>query len=173
MSVHTGQAHPSQGRHEIPGEVVGGVVLTIIGLFMLAAFAVPEVGLVTALAVGLVLLAAFVITREYGLGIAAGIVTGVGIGVLAVTRFTGEAAGSVMLLALAGGFAAAWLLGFFADPARRHPWPLIPAGILAVIGLALALGQAEMLAYLNVVGAAALIVAGAALMVGWYRRRRA
>ena len=43
--------------------------------------------------------------------------------------------GTWFLLALAVGFASVWPLGYLARPAIRNLWPLIPASILAAVGL--------------------------------------
>jgi len=84
------------------------------------------------------LLGLFAVTRAYGVLIPAGIVTGVGTGIVLAARTSGEASGSVFMLSLGAGFLAVWVLGVLFRVRENHWWPLIPGGILTLSGVALA-----------------------------------
>ena len=129
-------------RGRAPAEIVGGALLIGLGLVLLLGRFIPDFGRFIPLAVGLALLAGFFVTRAYGLLVPGAIVTGVGIGIILASQAPGEGGGGLFLLSLAGGFVAIWLLGLLFHLPERHPWPLIPGGILALIGVATALGPA-------------------------------
>ena len=112
---------------------MAGLVIAGIGLFFLAGQLEPDIGRFVTLFIGLALLAVFVIRREYGFLVPGSILTGIGIG-LALEPATVDDSG-VMLLALAGGFLGIWVLGSLYRLPQNHWWPLIPGGILTLIGL--------------------------------------
>jgi hypothetical protein len=128
--------------------VVAGVIIIGIGLFFLLAQFVPDLGRSIPLLIGLAFLAAFVVRREYGFLVPGAIVSGVGVGVL-LTDAVGDAwSGAVVLLSIAGGFVAIWIVslllhridpqwpgGGSRDVVRALWWPLIPGGILALVAL--------------------------------------
>jgi hypothetical protein len=114
---------------------VAGLVIAGLGLFFLAGQLEPDIGRFVALFIGLALLAVFVVTREYGFLVPGSILTGVGIGIALEPALNGDTEGGVTMLALAGGFLAIWLLGSLYRLPQNHWWPLIPGGILTLIGL--------------------------------------
>jgi hypothetical protein len=114
---------------------VAGLVIAGVGLFFLAGQLEPNVGQFVTLIIGLSLLAVFVIRREYGFLVPGSILTGIGIGIALQPHVTGDTGGGIMLLALAGGFLGIWLLGSLYRLPQNHWWPLIPGGILTLIGL--------------------------------------
>ena len=129
-----------RGRHLeaiLPEKSVAGLVLIAIGLIIVISRLLPGTGEYVLLAVGLTCLVAFALTREYGWAVAAGIICGLGVGVVLSARFIDPSDGMVFMLSLAGGFAAVWILGFAADPAENSPWPLVPAAILAAVGISI------------------------------------
>ena len=83
----------------------------------------------------LVVLAVFVVTRQYGFLVPGSILTGVGIGIVLDSAASGEAESGVMMLALAGGFLGIWVIGSIYRLSENHWWPLIPGGILTLIGM--------------------------------------
>lgn len=124
------------------------MVIVGIGLFFLLAQFVPDIGRYITLAIGLIFLAAFVAKREYGFLIPGCIVSGVGIGVVLASTLDDPWSGVSMLFSISGGFIAIWIIstlmhsadrgwpdGDSKDVARALWWPLIPGGILALIGL--------------------------------------
>jgi len=149
--------------------LVGGLVLVIIGAALLAAQFWPDLGHYAVLVIGLGLLAVFVVTRNYGALVAGSIVSGVGIGVVLGSTYTGELAGALVLMSLGGGFLFIWLVSYLLRMAERHLWPLIPGTILFAIGAALAIGgrATELISYWPVI----LIAIGLVLMaLAWLRR---
>jgi hypothetical protein len=155
----------------IPEGTVLGVTLASIGTVVLTGFAVPSFERYSLLAISAILLAAFAVTREYGFAIPAGITGGVGTMVYLVTSGSIDPSSitTVVFLSMAGGFAAIWPLGLAALPRTVHPWPLVPATILGLIGVAFALKQPMAIEWIQVGVALVLVVAGTASVV----RRRA
>ena len=127
---------------------MAGVIIIGIGLFFLLAQVVPDLGRWIPLLVGLPFLAAFVIKREYGFLIPGCIISGVGVGVLLSGAVDDRWSGAVVLLSIAGGFIAIWLVsvllravdkdwprGPSREAAQALWWPLIPGGILLLVAL--------------------------------------
>jgi hypothetical protein len=114
---------------------VAGLVIAGIGLFFLAGQLEPNIGRFVTLFIGLALLAVFVLRREYGFLVPGSLLTGVGIGIVLDTAASGEAESGVMMLAIAGGFLGIWVIGSIYRLPENHWWPLIPGGILTIIGL--------------------------------------
>lgn len=124
------------------------MVIIVLGVFFLLAQIIPDIGRWIPLLIGLVFLAAFVPKREYGFLIPGCIISGVGVGVVLTGVVDDQWSGSVVLLSIAGGFIAIWVVsvlirivdrdwprGPSRDAARALWWPLIPGGILAIVGL--------------------------------------
>lgn len=114
---------------------MAGLVIAGIGLFFLAGQLEPDIGRFVPLIIGLALLAVFVISRQYGFLVPGSILTGVGIGIVLDAAATGDVESGVMMLAIAGGFLGIWVLGAIYRLPQNHWWPLIPGGILTLIGL--------------------------------------
>jgi hypothetical protein len=114
---------------------VAGLVIAGIGLFFLAGQLEPDIGRFATVFIGLALLAVFVVTREYGFLVPGSILTGVGIGIVLDTAASGVVETGVMMLSLAGGFLGIWVIGSIYRLPQNHWWPLIPGGILTLIGL--------------------------------------
>ena len=130
------------------GAIVAGVVIIGIGVFFLLGQVVPNIGRWIPLLIGLLFLAAFIARREYGFLIPGCIISGVGVGVLLSESVDEQWSGAVVLLSVAGGFIAIWLVsvllragdrewprGASRDAARALWWPLIPGGILALVAV--------------------------------------
>jgi hypothetical protein len=120
------------------------------------------------LALGIAFLAAHLVTREYGLLVPGGILSGLGAGIVASQQLvTTEAVSSgLIVLGLGLGFLSIWVIGQLLRVARRRWWPLIPGGILTLIGGSLVLGgQAVQVLEFWPVG-----LVGAGLLVLWRTR---
>jgi hypothetical protein len=135
-------------------------VLVAIGLIIVVSRLVPGTGEYVLLAMGLTCLVAFLLTREYGYAVAAGIVGGLGVGVVLSATVQDPNDGAVFMLSLAGGFAAVWILGLFAVPPERNPWPLAPAAILAAVGISIVTDTPSLIDWLIVAVALVLVIAG-------------
>jgi hypothetical protein len=111
-----------------------GLVLIAVGLILLADRMQILRSDLTVLIIGASLLAGYAFTREYGLLVPGGILTGLGAGIAARTWL--GPAGAPVLLGLGLGFLLVYGLDRASGAQRAGgSWPLIPGGILVVIGL--------------------------------------
>lgn len=109
-----------------------GVILIAVGLTLFAVQLLNLNGDVIVLVIGLIFLVAYAATRRYGLLIPAGIMTGLGAGILlADFGVTGEP----VVLGLGLGFIAIYAGDLLSTGARAPGrwWPLIPGAILTII----------------------------------------
>ncbi len=158
------------------GRLMTGVALIVIGatvlLFQLVE--VPNEGALLMSALALIFLVWGVTTRSVGLLIPGGILAGIALGVYLsegpLRQLEETADGGVFLVSFAAGWALITVLSVAIQ--RIAWWPLIPAGIMAVIGGAMLVGGAavELLEYTNYIWPLALIGVGAYLLL---RRRTA
>lgn len=156
--------------------LVGGLILIAIGLLALVGNFVDLIGLGD-LAVffmaglGTLFLLWGILTRETGLIIPGGIISGIGWGIALVAGpfnwVSGDAEGGVFMLAFAAGWVAITLLtAVFTS--KTHWWALIPGGIMALIGLAVLYGGlfANALTLLGSLWPVVLIILGVAILFG-------
>ena len=145
MSSSTDSAVSSERRNA----VVGGVVLVAIGLLVLVAQNVKteSLGLLFLPALGGIFLIAGIIGRQVGFLIPGGILTGIGVGAIleqnAMAAGNGTVQGGAFLLGFAGGW---FLITVLSKIFTSHTqwWPLIPGGIMVLIGGGLLLGGAAL-----------------------------
>lgn len=136
----TGMTH---GARSNPRDtMILAIILIAVGVASLAVNVVPDAGGVIVLVIGLGLLAAFAFQRHYGYLVPGGILTGLGAGILASQALdvVDEVAGGLVVLGLGLGFVSIWVIGALAKVKEHHPWPLIPGGILVTVGSALLIG---------------------------------
>lgn len=89
-----------------------------------------------------------ILTRQAGLLIPGGIISGIGWGIVFVTgapQLSSDAEGGIFMLTFAAGWALITLLTAVLTP-KPHYWALIPGGIMALIGGSLLFGGALMTA---------------------------
>ncbi len=153
-----------------PERPVLGTVLATIGIIVLAGFLLTDFDRYQLVAVSAVCLIAFGFTREYGFAVPAGIIGGLGLGVLLATVVAAPDVSAAFMVSVAGGFAAIWLIGLFASPTERHPWPLIPTAVIGTVGASLITRNPAVLDWLQIGIAIALVMAGILAVV---RRRSA
>jgi hypothetical protein len=153
---------PAAARRDRGGRLWLGLILIGLGAIFLLDRLVPDIGVYLPLLVGLGLFAAFLATRAYGFLIPAGIVSGVGTGILLQQTYR---QGGVFLLALGAGFVAIWLIGSLFRLRENHWWPLIPGGILVTIGLVDLADEGGQLADLLDIGWPILLVAVGLLII--------
>src|SRR3990170_2102604 len=133
------------------------VILIVVGAVGLASQMfelTTDVGGWIVMIIGLGLLGAFAYTRQYGYLIPGGIMTGLGAGIISSEAFTfatDEASSGAIVLGL--GLLSIWVIGAIVRIAQNHWWPVIPGGILAVVGGALLVGgqAVDLLDYWGVV----------------------
>ena len=129
------QTPPGHGRpRRGDGSWVGGVILIAIGLAFLVGQLIPNGGRYVVVIVGGAFLMSALATREYGLLVPGGIVTGVGIGILLEASEAGRGSSGLFLLSLGLGFISIWVVGSLLRMPENHPWPFIPGLILASLG---------------------------------------
>jgi len=157
-----------EGRND--GAWVGGLILIVIGLVFLAGQFVTNASHYVVLGVGLTFLVAFFATRNYGFLVPAGIVSGVGVGLVLMLVEPGRIGSGLLLVSLGIGFIAIWVVGALFRLRENHPWPFIPGGILVTVGtISLAgtrYGDVARLAW-----PVALIVLGLAFLLRRFARR--
>jgi len=109
-----------------------GVILIVVGVTLFAVQLLDLDADVIVLVIGLVFATAYAGTRRYGLLVPAGILTGLGTGIL-LEDF--GATGEPVVLGLGLGFLAIYGIDLLTSGAREPGrwWPLIPGAILTVI----------------------------------------
>ena len=141
------QQPPQASRKRDRGGLVAGIVIISIGGFFLLAQVVPDIGRWIPLFIGIIFLAAFLPKLEYGFLIPGCIVSGVGIGIVLAGQVDDQLGGAVVLFSFGGGFIAIWVVSMLIrlfdkdwqrgdsyDAVQALWWPLIPVGILVIIG---------------------------------------
>ena len=136
------------------GGLIGGLILLFVGIVALIGQFVPDAwgelfGTFLLLGLGVGFLAIGVITREGGWFIPGGILTGIGAGVALVdgplarlipaNLLPGDEGGLFMLAFAGGWFLIVLTTALFTDETQW--WPLIPGGIMVLIGLAAGFGS--------------------------------
>jgi hypothetical protein len=155
----------------VPDRAILGITLLAIGSVVFAGLVVPDLDRYTLLLVSAVCLVAFAFTREYGFAVPAGITGGLGAMVLVTATVTNDplVSGSAFFLCLAGGFVTVWVLGLLALPRETHPWPLVPATVLGIMGLAVVTKTPGAIDWLTA-GIAVVLITGGLAMVVRHRR---
>jgi hypothetical protein len=175
----TNEPQKTEGGKRRSG-LVGGLILIGIGILLLLqnVFASRNFGMYVPLLLGLVFIAAAFLASRRGFLIPGGILTGIGAGVLIAQRLDGFADGNRQ-----GGFfllcfAAGWVLISLLSLVLKDPegpawmrWPLIPGGILGLIGGLLLLGTSGLrwLSYIQQGWPVLLILAGLYLLYKWIK----
>lgn len=159
-------------------QITFAIILIVVGVGGLAMQLLQppaDIGGWVVLLIGLGLLGAFTYTRQYGYLIPGGIMTGLGAGIAISESFTfanDEATGGVIVLGLGLGFVSIWAIGSIVRLAENHWWPVVPGGILTIVGAALLIGgqAVDLLDYWGVaVVALGLFVLWRALTAGGSR----
>jgi hypothetical protein len=120
--------------------LVWGVLLVVVGGGALVSQFLPAYERYVPLVVGLGLLAIFAVTRSYLALVGACVLTGLGAGLVAADLFPrGDADGPGVTLGLGLGFISVWLISGLFRLKEHHFWPLIPGGILTMVGVGLML----------------------------------
>jgi hypothetical protein len=124
--------------------LVVGFVLVLIGGGALVSELLPDFDRYVPLAIGLGLLAVFLVTRAYIALVFGAILTGIGAGLLVADLLPGtEDDGPGAVLGLASGFIGIWVVSWLTRVKEHHFWPLIPGGILLLVGIGLTLDLFE------------------------------
>ena len=131
-------------------DFTSGLILVVIGLIALLSqvvtFQLPEsIELLIVPGLGALFLLWGILTRNAGLMIPGGILSGVGWGIFAIagplSMWQGDHEGGVFLISLGLGFGLITLVtAVFAK--ETHWWALIPGGIIAFVGFSIIFGGA-------------------------------
>lgn len=169
------ESKPDESAHPRRDRVVAGIALIGIGgvVFLAQVGNRPELAWIVVPALGLIFLVWGLVARTIGLLIPGGILAGIGTGLYLVTS-TGadrseENTAAIFMLCFAGGWALISLLSLATREGFQW-WPLIPGGIIGLVGLAL-LGGGPAMQLLKVAGYAwPLILVGIGLYLLLRRR---
>ncbi len=117
---------------------VGAFLLIAIGMLMLIGNIAGGnfVGGLVVLAIGIAFAAAYVMSRKYGFLIPAGILTGLGAG-LVIGQWAGASDSDMGIFAVLGlgtGFLLIYAVDAIVTSNMMRFWPVIPAGILYLVG---------------------------------------
>src|SRR5713226_6408186 len=116
-----------------------GVILILLGVIFIIGQRLGVGGEGVVAAIGLAFLIAFAFTRNYGFLVPGGIMTGLGIGIVYQAR--AERGGAPVLMGLGLGCLSIYALDVVGRRAVWGWWPLIPGGVLTLVGLLLASGS--------------------------------
>ncbi len=149
---------------------IAGAVLIALGIVLLAVqlFQPRDSDWIVLGSISVLLLAFYAATRKDGFLVPGAIVGGLAIG-LGLEDLGYGMNGAAVVLGLAAGFLAIYVVDtlFGAHP---HWWPVIPGGILAVVGGTQAIGGTEAEAFVAQWWPVALIVVGVLVLVAGQRR---
>jgi hypothetical protein len=166
-------------ERKVSGGLIGGLILIVGGILLLINQMLPDVwgqffGNFFLLGLGLVFVVAGIVTRVVGWFIPGGILTGLGGGMALLaspwaSRLPGEEGGWFLIVFAAGFLLIPILSAIFSHEA--HWWPLIPAGIIGLVGLAVVFGgrYMDVLEWVGRLWPFALIITG--VLVIWKMRR--
>jgi hypothetical protein len=151
------------------------VILIVVGAAGLAAQVLDfdaDVGGLVVTVIGVGFLVAFAFRRQYGYLVPGGIMTGLGAGIIASQSLTlvDEQTGGVIVLGLGLGFLSIWVIGAIAHVDRHHWWPIIPGGILTAVGAILLIGG-QAVNLLDYWGVAIVVIGLIVLWRAWVESR--
>ncbi len=149
MTTQLPNTNDSKKATETRDRVILGVMLIAIGLlaFLSQVIDLPHIEWLILPGLALIFLLWGLISREIGLLIPGGILAGIALGIYLITGpYVGqieENQGGVFLLAFSAGWALISLLSLLSKQGFQW-WPLIPGGIIGLVGLAILRGGAAM-----------------------------
>ena len=156
----------------VSGGIVAGIILVSCGLVSLAARFIALPPTVYPLLLGVIFLAAGLLTRNSGLLVPGGILTGIFTGAFLMTgpyaNLPEDFSAGVFLAAFAGGWVLISLLSLYTEGIRKWwSWPLYPAGVIGLIAVALLAGEPYLsgLQFLGTIWPIFLIVGGLYLVL--------
>jgi hypothetical protein len=172
METSAPTAAPNR-RSQSRTALIIGFVLVLAGGGALVSELLPDLDRYVPLAIGLGLLALFLMTRSYVALVFGGILTGVGAGLLVADLLPGiKDDGPGAVLGLAFGFLGIWTLSWLARLREHHFWPLIPGGILLLVGIGLVLDLFDTDASKWVVPAIVVTIGVLVMLAGYLRMSR-
>ncbi len=176
MSANLNQNEPVQNAKD-KNRLAGGILLTGIGLGLLI-FQLVGLPELFPILLGVVFLVAGIVTRKAALIIPGGIIGGAGLGTLSTVygwfypTSSVEAGGVFLLLFSIGWFSITLFTFLFTND--HQIWPLIPGGVMVLIGGAVLMGERG-LRILEIVGTfwpLILVIIGLSILWGWWKERK-
>lgn len=148
------------------GAYVGAALLIVIGLIGLVANigGSQYVAELIPLAIGFTFMVAYAMTRNYGFLVPGAIVSGVGLGVLTSSLAGASDLGPFAVLGLGLGFVLIFVVDMLVTRASQRWWPLIPGGVMLLIGTGMA-SQSDGLLRVDIWAPALLIGLGLLLLI--------
>jgi hypothetical protein len=156
------------------GAYVGAVLLIVIGLAALVANLGGDKYIYEAipLAAGVAFFVAYASTRQYGFLVPAGILSGIGAGLLASSVFnaTDQQVAPYLVDGIGLGFLSIFAIDVLVTRTAARWWPLIPGGVMVVIGSSASLTRQQVTDQVGIWVALFLIVLGVAMLFTRTRR---
>jgi hypothetical protein len=109
-------------------------MLLAVGFLLIGQRLFPDLVPIVPLVIGLLLLGVFLLSRSVGALVNGSVLVGVGVGILVVTNGTSDFGAAGFLVAVAGGFYLAWILGLIFDVPTMRWWPVVPGSLLLALG---------------------------------------
>ena len=129
-----------QPQQHHAGTWLPGVILIAIGSAIAAITWFGASGEIIVLGIGVVFLVAYAVNRSYGLLVPGGILSGLGLGILAQPLVPSSYSGAPVLLGLGAGFVAIYVIDQLVTRSVSRWWPLIPGLGLMAIGAMIGAG---------------------------------
>jgi hypothetical protein len=164
------EGQPRTRTRDGRGSLLFGFILVLIGVGALATQFFPDYDRFVPIVIGLGLLGVFVVSGAYLALVFGAIMSGIGSGLLVADYLGGSTAdGPAVVLGLAFGFLAIWVVSWLMDLREHHFWPLIPGTILLIVGtgLTLDLFSNDLSRWF---GPAAIVIVGVIVMLAGYLR---
>ena len=157
--------NPNQTRRS--RSYVGPVVLIVIGLGALASNFAGErfAEAFVPLAIGAAFLVAYAATRRYGYLVPAGILGGIGSGILAASLVSVTDTGPYAAIGGGIGFLFIYVVDLAVTGAASRWWPVIPGALMVLSGASLASGNQELIRQLGLWSPVLLIVLGLVILL--------
>ena len=156
------------------GAYVGAVLLIVIGLAALVANLGGDKYVYQSipLAMGIAFFVAYALTRQYGFLVPAGILSGIGAGLLASSVFsaTDQQVAPYVVDGLGLGFLSIFAIDVLVTRTAARWWPLVPGGVMVVIGSSASLSRQQVTDQIGIWIAVFLIVLGVAMLFTRTRR---
>lgn len=155
------------------GAYVGAALLIVIG----GAALIGNLGgsdyvyLSIPLALGVAFFIAYAATRQYGFLVPAGILTGVGAGLLAATVANVADTGPYAAIGGGLGFILIYALDVAISRTATRWWPVVPGALMVVAGSTTAVNDQLVIRQLQIAAPVVLIALGVFILVSLARRR--
>jgi uncharacterized membrane protein len=159
-------------RNRNSGAYVGATLLIVLGLSALVAnlwgskYGYESIPL----AIGVAFLVAYALTHQYGFLVPGGILSGVGAGLLASSLINASDAGPYVVIGGGVGFLLIFCIDMLVSRAAMRWWPVIPGGLMVLIGTGTAGENQDVLRQFEVWSPVVLIAIGVLILFARLRQ---